>query len=61
MRFLRWVSYYYKDINPIYGVITGDLIAGVKSFSTDILVPLKRLSKKIDTYFVLGNHEMGLW
>ncbi len=49
------------DIKPNICVITGDLIACIKSFSTDILAPLKRLTKEIDTYFVLGNHEMGLY
>ena len=49
------------DINPNICVITGDLIAYSKIFSIDILTPLQKLTSKIDTYFVLGNHEVGLY
>jgi predicted MPP superfamily phosphohydrolase len=47
------------NLNPNICVITGDLIASHKDFTTDILTPLKKLTAKIDTYFVLGNHEVG--
>jgi len=49
------------DIKPNICVITGDLIACSRRFSIDILTPLKKLTKEIDTYFVLGNHEIGLY
>ena len=49
------------DINPHICVITGDLIAYDLNFSIDILTPLKKLTAQIDTYFVLGNHEVGLY
>ena len=47
------------ETNPNICVITGDLIASGKRFSMDLLTPLKKLTSKIDTYFVLGNHEIG--
>lgn len=49
------------EIEPNICVITGDLIAYSRRFSMDILTPLKKLTSKIDTYFVLGNHEIGLY
>ena len=50
------------SINPDICLITGDLIsAHNKKFSLDILAPLKRLTKKIDTYFTVGNHEVALY
>ncbi len=49
------------EINPDICIITGDLISAHKNFSIDILSPLKRLTKKIDTYFTVGNHEVALY
>jgi predicted MPP superfamily phosphohydrolase len=49
------------EIKPNICVITGDLIAYSRRFSIDILNPLRRLTDNIDTYFVLGNHELGLY
>ena len=49
------------ETNPHICVITGDLIAFSRRFSMDLLTPLKKLTAKIDTYFVLGNHEVGLY
>ena len=46
-------------IKPDIVLITGDLIDGRCKFSKEVLSPLKELSKNIDCYFVLGNHEIG--
>ena len=49
------------DISPNICVITGDLISYSLGFNTDILSPLKYLTQYIPTYFVVGNHEIGLY
>ncbi len=42
-------------------VITGDLILGEDGFDPKVLDSLRRLTKAIKTYFVLGNHEIGFY
>jgi predicted MPP superfamily phosphohydrolase len=49
------------ELNPDICVITGDLIAYNLKFSTHILLPLRRLTLRVSTYFVLGNHEVELY
>jgi predicted MPP superfamily phosphohydrolase len=47
---------------PDICVITGDLITDDRPFALDtLLAPLKKLTKKIPTYFVVGNHELYLY
>jgi len=49
------------DISPNICVITGDLISYNLNFDIDILSPLKYLTQQIPTYFIVGNHEIGLY
>jgi len=49
------------DISPNMCVITGDLISYNSNFDIDILSPLKYLTQHIPTYFIVGNHEIGLY
>jgi len=47
------------ELNANICCITGDLISGHNLFFKEMLSPIKELTSKIDTYFVVGNHEMG--
>ena len=47
------------NLNPDIVLITGDLIDARSKFNKEYLDPLKKLSQKIDCYFVFGNHEFG--
>jgi predicted MPP superfamily phosphohydrolase len=49
------------DISPNICVITGDLISYNINLDIEILSPLKYLTQQIPTYFVVGNHEIGLY
>jgi len=49
------------SLKPDIVLITGDLIDGKSKFRKETISPLKELTKVVECYFVLGNHELGCY